>query len=238
MTDEAKSDSINILAENDFFILGFDEDDPFGKRMVHLTQVVIRHCTFEEQEKLLKHKNRYIGLYAFIGLCEYHFHKITDEHKKIMKSKLPISMYSKGGNQPYETIGYMAKMMYDITKEMLTTEAIYKPKLEVAIKSLILKFALYPESYYPILFEYFLYNDSHLTINHTYILKNSSANLDTAKHVFVTDLDYIIQAISMDPYSNDGTISANPAKIDEWLKLYARPIYKQDSIELNLIRQW
>jgi hypothetical protein len=236
MNPKAKTDSIEALAGFDFFIMGYEEEDPLSKRVVSLANLIIHESEFAEQESLLKHKSRYIPLYAFLGMCNHYFYQITNEHKKIMQSKQPLIMYNRGEKQKFETVGWMAKMMYESSQEMYTNEAIYKPKLEAYIKGLILKYALYPETYYPLLFNHFYYNEDHLSIYHKYMIKNATGLTDTVGHFFVTDINYEIQEISE---QSTGTIFSNPAKVSEWLQQYARPVNQQDSVMLNLIKkQW
>jgi hypothetical protein len=236
MGSTTKTDSIEVLAGFDFFIMGFEEEDPFSKRVVSLAKLIIHESEFAELESLLKHKSRYIPLYAFLGMCNHYFYQITNEHKKIMQSKQPLILYNRGEKQKLETIGWFAKMMYESSQELHTLDAVYRPKLETYIKGLILKYALYPETYYPLLFNDFMYNDDHLSIYHKYLIKNSLGLTDTVGHFFVTDINYEIQEISE---KSTGTILCNPAKISDWLQQYARPVNQQDSVMLNLIKkQW
>src|SRR5687768_15255186 len=228
---QAKSDSLEVLAGYDFFVLGYEPGDPLGERITTLTFMINRGYKFEELEQLLHHKNIYINLYAFLAMCENYFVKITDAHLKITKSGKPLTMYDPNGNMKYKTVGFWAKEMYTATQETNTQDALYRPPLEVAIKSFILKYASYPDSYNPVSFSLFIYNDSHLKIYHTYIIKNNFAITDTIQEWFVTDPNHNIQEISEE---NTGTISTTFAKINDWLSNCGRAINKQDSLELRL----
>jgi len=231
MDSKMKSDSLEVLARCDFFVPGFEPGDELAERVANLVFMINHGYKFDELEQLLHHKNVYINLYAFIAICQNHFEKLTDAHLKITKSGRPVILYDKNGNIKYKTVGFWSNEIYKGNKEERTQNAIYRPPLEVAIKSFILKYALYPQIYLPVSFDLFLNNETYLGIRHTYIIKNNAGITDTVKNFFVTNSKNEIQEIAE---KVTYTEASYPPKINDWLTKYGRQLSKQDSIDVHL----
>lgn len=228
-------DSAYILAKNGNITINWKLhkiDKGIEKRIVKWFE----ERTYSELSCLLESDNKLYQFYGYAFASMSQYKNLKEKYLDIYNDTTSLQLITEG--ELVDSKMTIGKILQGISEQKSKDNVNLKrkPEIEKKISSFIKKYSKYPQTYKPISFLSFSIgsqSDGSYTFNtrHKYEINNNKGLKEKIISAFVFDSALNIQAIEKD---SSLIISAQPPKIEDWLKKYGRKITEKDRAILKL----
>jgi hypothetical protein len=207
-------------------------DEGIQKRIVKW----LEERTYTELTCLLESDNKLFQFYGYAFASKQENSNLKEKYLNIYNDTTAIQLITEGKLVDSKmTIGRILQGISE-QKSKDNDNMKRKPEIEKKVTLFIKKYSKYPQTYKPISFLSFSVgsqSDGSYTFNirHKYQIKNNKGLKEKIISAFIFDSSLNIQAIEKD---SSLIISAQPPKIEDWLKKYGRKITEKDRTILKL----